>query len=71
MPNDTPTPRRLQTERQARILAASIDEAGDDLERNGPISPVELRARLEALEAEWSEDAADRPAGGKADPRKR
>jgi hypothetical protein len=39
--------------RQARDLAASIDEAAADLARNGPVSPDELRRMLADLELEW------------------
>ena len=38
---------------QALALAASIDAAADDLERNGPASPEEVRQALLGLEAEW------------------
>jgi hypothetical protein len=59
MPNDNPAPNRTEAERQAHALAALIDAAGDDLARHGPVSPAELRRRLEALEAEWEESLPD------------
>lgn len=52
MPDDRPTSDWTEAERQARELAALIDAATDDLERNGSVSPDELRRHLEALEAE-------------------
>ena len=65
MPNDNPTPDRTEPERQARLLAAEIDAAGDDLAANGPVSAAALRQRLEELEKEWAEaagrEAAARP----------
>lgn len=66
MPDDRHTAEPTEAERQARALAALIDAAGDDLERNGPVSPAELRRRLEALEAEWAGAGADKPPDGKA-----
>jgi len=50
MPDARHTPEWTEAERQARALEALIDAAGDDLERNGPVSHAELRQRLEALE---------------------
>ena len=52
MSQDTPEPSHL-AEAQARALAASIDAAAEDLERNGPASPEEVRQALLSLEAEW------------------
>lgn len=49
-PDEAPDQARL------RELAASIDEAADDLDANGPVSPDELRRELLALEAEWAGD---------------
>lgn len=60
-------PDLTEAERQARRLAAELDAAGDDLAANGPVTPAELRQRLEVLEREWAEapareaEAADRP----------
>jgi len=68
MPNDNPTTDRTEAERQARLLAAEIDAAGDDLAANGPVLPAALRQRLEELEREWAE-AAGREA--EARPRQR
>ena len=68
MPNDNPTPDRTEAERQARLLAAEIDAAGDDLAANGPVSPAALLQRLAALEREWAE-APGRET--EADPRQR
>jgi hypothetical protein len=46
-PEMKPTP----AEQQARELAASLDAAADDLERNGPVPPAEVhRALLASLE---------------------
>ena len=66
MPDDRHKSEPTEAERQARALAALIDAAGDDLERNGPVSPAELRQRLEALEAEWAGAGANKPSDGKA-----
>jgi hypothetical protein len=67
MPDDRPRSEWTEAERQTRELAALIDAAGDDLERNGPVSPAELRQRLEALETEWAKsEEADTPPGGEA-----
>lgn len=67
MPDD-----RLTSPASPRNLAALIDAAGGDLERNGPVSPEELRQRLEALEAEWAgEGIVDDTTGCEADPRPR
>ena len=65
MPDDRHTAEPTEAERQARALVALIDAAGDDLERNGPVSPAELRQRLEALDAEWAGAGADQPPDGK------
>lgn len=72
MPDDRPASDWTEAERQARDLAALIDAAADDLERNGPVSPDKLRQRLEALEAEWAGEGVDddAPSGG-AGPRPR
>jgi hypothetical protein len=59
MPDDRPTSDWTEAERQAQELAALIDAAGDDLARNGPVSPEELRRRLEALEAEWAGEGVE------------
>jgi hypothetical protein len=67
MPDDRHTPESTEAERQAQHLAAQIDAAGDDLERNGPVQPEELRRRLLALEAELARDAARLLRGTKAD----
>jgi hypothetical protein len=48
--------------REARDLAASIDEAAADLARNGPVSPDDLRRMLADLELEWANEADRRPA---------
>ncbi len=37
---------------EAHDLAASLDAAADDLERNGPVPPAEVRRTLLALYAE-------------------
>ena len=59
MPDDRPTSDWTEAERQAQELGALIDAAGDDLARNGPVSPEELRRRLEALEAEWAGEGVE------------
>jgi hypothetical protein len=59
MPNDRPTSDWTEAERQAQELGALIDAAGDDLARNCPVSPEELRRRLEALEAEWAGEGVE------------
>jgi hypothetical protein len=66
MPDDRHTPESTKAERQAQHLAALIDAAGDDLERNGPVQPEVLRQRLLALETEWAREAAHTPPGTKA-----
>ena len=48
-------------EARLRELAASIDEAADDLDANGPVPPDELRRKLRALEAEWADDKSSPP----------
>ena len=49
-PEPKPTP--ADAARQARELVASLDAAADDLERNGPVPPAEVRRTLDALFAE-------------------
>jgi hypothetical protein len=72
MPDDRPTSDWTEAERQARELAAMIDAAADDLERNGPVPPDGLRRRLAALEAEWAgEENMDQTPSGKAGRRPR
>lgn len=71
MPDDRPVPESTEAERQARMLAALIDEAGEDLERNGPVPPAELQRRLEALEAAWAGEDTGHPASGTAGRRRR
>lgn len=60
MPNDKPTPDWTEAERQAQTLAALLDEAAEDLARNGLVRPAELRQRLNALEAEWADERPNR-----------
>ncbi len=45
-------------EQQAAELAVSLDAAADDLERNGPVPPAEVRRTLLALYAELSAEKA-------------
>jgi hypothetical protein len=56
VPEEKPIPAHsgqiTPAERQARELAASLDTAADDLERNGPVPPAEVRRTLLALYAE-------------------
>jgi spore germination cell wall hydrolase CwlJ-like protein len=67
MPDDRYTSELPDAERQARELAALIDAAGDDLDRNGPLPSAALRRRLQMLEAEWvaaeaeDESSSDEP----------
>ena len=49
--------KRAAVPSQARELAASIDAAADDLERNGPVSAGEVHRALLSLYAELA--AAD------------
>jgi len=42
------------TEFRGDELARSIDAAADDLLRNGPVLPAELRKMLIDIEAEWA-----------------
>ena len=44
-------------ERQMAELAASLDAAAEDLERNGPVSSAEVRRVLLALYAELDAEA--------------
>lgn len=46
------------TERQATELAASLDAAAEDLERNGPVPAAEVRRILQALYAELNAERA-------------
>jgi hypothetical protein len=65
MADDTKVSDPLTAERQARALAALLDEAAQDLERNGAVPPAELRRRLEQLELEWAgETGTDATADG-------
>jgi len=51
----TPEPKSTPAdaaEQQTRELAASLDAAADDLERDGPVPPAEVRRTLDALFAE-------------------
>lgn len=41
---------------QAKALTALIDEADDDIARNGTVSRGELANELRALEAEWDNE---------------
>jgi hypothetical protein len=47
-------------EREALDLAASIDEAADDLARHGPVAPDDLRRMLADLELEWTNESHSR-----------
>ena len=66
MPDDRHIPKETEAERQARKLAALLDEAAEEFERNGAMSPADLRQRLEALEVAWAAEEASQPGGGKA-----
>ncbi len=55
-----PDPKLTDAEGQASELAAMLDEAADDLKRNGPVPVEELRRRLSALHAELA--AEEQPA---------
>ncbi len=45
----------------ARATADSIDAAADDLVRNGPVAPDELRRMLTDIETEWASATAETP----------
>ena len=47
-----PDPKLTDAERQASELAAMLDEAADDFERNGPVPVENLLRKLSALHAE-------------------
>jgi hypothetical protein len=47
------TPR---SRREALDLAASIDDAAAEMQRDGPVSPDELRRALVDLELEWANE---------------
>jgi hypothetical protein len=66
MPDDRSALGQSEAERQARKLAEELDEAAEDLEANGPVSPTELRQRLLELEAEWTRQNTGEPRRGKA-----
>ena len=46
---------RDEAVRQAEAIATLIDEADDDVERNGLVSRDELAKELLALETEWQQ----------------
>ena len=52
-----PERKPVLAERQAAELAASLDAAAENLERNGPVSPAEVRRALLALYAELDAEA--------------
>lgn len=54
-----PETKLLPAEQQARDLATLLDAAADDLERNGPVPPAEVRRTLLALYAELEGAAAE------------
>ena len=60
IPDDRYLPEQPEADAQALALATLIDAAGDDLERNGPVTRTQLRRRLVALEAEWIKPATVR-----------
>jgi hypothetical protein len=72
MSDDRPMPDVTEVERQACTLAALLDAAAGELERDGPVPPTELQRRLAALEAEWAgERQDDQPTRNEADRRSR
>lgn len=54
-----PETKPIPAVQQARDLAALLDTAADDLERNGPVPPAEVRRTLLALYAELEGAAAE------------
>ena len=56
-PEPKPTP--AEAKRQMRELVASLDAAADDLERNGPVPPAEVRRTLDALFAELAAELGE------------
>jgi hypothetical protein len=52
-------------QQQAFELAASIDDAAAEMERDGPVSPDDLRRALVDLELEWANEPDNRPASTK------
>ncbi len=66
MTQDEPGLDHAADEPRLRELAASLDEAADDLDTNGPVQAEELRRTLLGLEAEWTEKAASPPAQRRA-----
>ena len=60
MTQDETGPDRAADEDHLREIAASIDEAADDLDANRPVPAEELRRALLGLEAEWAEKKAAR-----------
>jgi len=54
-----PETKTSSAEQQAHELAASLNAAAEDLERNGPVPPTEVRRALLDLYAELGGDQAD------------
>jgi hypothetical protein len=61
-PDPGPVPDAVAAEVDA--LAALLDAAAEDLDRNGPVSPADLRDALAALDAEWGASPGDDPTAG-------
>jgi len=59
--SDTTLPQR----KQAFELAASIDDAAAEMERDGPVSADDLHRALVDLELEWANEPDNRPASTK------
>jgi hypothetical protein len=57
---------QTEARRQAQKLAQEVEEAAEDLERNGPVSAADVRARLLRLEAEWGAQGPSESRKGKA-----
>jgi hypothetical protein len=69
MPDDRPD--LTESEHQALTLAALLDAAADELERDGPVTPTELQRRLSVLEAAWAGEDRDEPTRNEASRRSR
>lgn len=70
MADKTATLAQATVEGQVSALTALLDEAGADLDLHGPVPPSELKAHLEALEAEWAGQEPRRAADGQEPPKR-
>lgn len=60
-PSHSAAARDSEARRQAALLAASLDAAEDEMDRDGPVSREQLAAMLAALEEEWAGEQGDDP----------